>query len=538
MAQWWNDWELRILVLASLIAQYFLVLLASVRKFYIPSWLRFLYRLAHMGSDALAIFAIATLFSRQKNGPSCSYTPGSRDLELLSAPILLMHLGGQVVITSYKIEDNEGWTRYIKTSLSKVAIALYVFYKTWSSNDKKLLAATVLLFIVVLIRCFHKALTLKGTSFNALREANLCEVNIDHQIEQLLHFIEQAKQFMDRAVTPRTQGIPILPCQLFLDFPCSYSDRLVMLKYFWWLRRESAYGAIEGALSNMTNILYTKDLIRTRYLKISFKNDSAPIFFRHLTQDLICGTLLIVIYLAFGMPQEVAKGSTDSVLTECLFVLTVILEFIYMSRCMFSRETFSGRILQHNLIRLFAHNRRHSTLRSIAGWLQCKDLLDGFWSMVPINSCKEITELVLLHVETGWKEYIRDPYSYRMFNDTRGEWTLARNRCLQQLGWSTRMPLDESVILWHLATDFCIHHRDHTSPDDIASARRCTEMSNYMVHLLSDNPEMLTPGSRKWLLATVCNKELERSYSRKRGLRGTKKSLLGEYLRNANRQQV
>jgi hypothetical protein len=121
MAQWWDDWELRILVLASLSAQYFLVLFAGVRKFYIPPWMRFSFRMAHIGSDALALFALATLFSSRRAGPRCSYAPGSRDLELLWAPILLMHLGGQVVITTYKIEDNEQWRRYLLTSLSKVS---------------------------------------------------------------------------------------------------------------------------------------------------------------------------------------------------------------------------------------------------------------------------------------------------------------------------------------------------------------------------------------------------------------------------------
>jgi hypothetical protein len=112
-----------------------------------------------------------------------------------------------------------------------------------------------------------------------------------------------------------------------------------------------------------------------------------------------------------------------------------------------------------------------------------------------------------LHVETGWKEYIRDPHSYRMFNDTKGEWTLARNRCLPQLGWCLKRPFDESIVLWHLATDLYIHHTC-TSLDDHVSARHCKVMSNYMVHLLSDNPEMLMPGSRERLSATAY-KELE-----------------------------
>ncbi|XBI59961.1 hypothetical protein VPH35_040936 [Triticum aestivum] len=121
IAQWWDEWQMRILVLASLGAQYLLVYFAVVRRFHIPPWVKVLFRLAHIGSDTLALFAIATLFNRQKAGPCCSYARGSRDLELLWAPILVMHLGGQVVITSYNIEDNEQWSRHILTSLSKVS---------------------------------------------------------------------------------------------------------------------------------------------------------------------------------------------------------------------------------------------------------------------------------------------------------------------------------------------------------------------------------------------------------------------------------
>ena len=36
--QWWEEWQLRILVLASLSAQYFLVLSARARKLHLPPW--------------------------------------------------------------------------------------------------------------------------------------------------------------------------------------------------------------------------------------------------------------------------------------------------------------------------------------------------------------------------------------------------------------------------------------------------------------------------------------------------------------------
>jgi hypothetical protein len=75
--------------------------------------------LAYLGGDALAIYALATLFNRNKKD---QHQPvhGNRDLEVLWAPILLMHLGGQMNISAYNIEDNELWRRHILTAVAQV----------------------------------------------------------------------------------------------------------------------------------------------------------------------------------------------------------------------------------------------------------------------------------------------------------------------------------------------------------------------------------------------------------------------------------
>jgi protein-S-isoprenylcysteine O-methyltransferase Ste14 len=118
--QWWDESQLRVLVLASLGIQYFLMFFAVGRKFSVPSWFRFVIWLLYLGNDALAIYALATLFNRQKKPSS---TNVSRNLEVLWAPIMLMHLGGQVFITAYNIEDNELWTRHIVTALSQASFS-------------------------------------------------------------------------------------------------------------------------------------------------------------------------------------------------------------------------------------------------------------------------------------------------------------------------------------------------------------------------------------------------------------------------------
>jgi hypothetical protein len=119
--QWWDVWQLRILVLGSLSFQYFLFVAAALRKRRIPSWFRFLTWLAYLGSDALAIFALATLFNRHKKEEWVSTHRSDVSLEALWAPILLLHLGGQDGITAHSIQDNQMWKRHVLTAISQVS---------------------------------------------------------------------------------------------------------------------------------------------------------------------------------------------------------------------------------------------------------------------------------------------------------------------------------------------------------------------------------------------------------------------------------
>lgn len=118
--QWWQEWQLRVLVLSSLGAQCYLALFASARKKHNRPLFRFSIWLAYLGGDALAIYALAILFNRQRK-LQYSSTNGSHVLEVLWAPILLWHLGGQVNISAYNIEDNELWSRHVLTAVSQVS---------------------------------------------------------------------------------------------------------------------------------------------------------------------------------------------------------------------------------------------------------------------------------------------------------------------------------------------------------------------------------------------------------------------------------
>ena len=153
--RWWQEEQLRILVLGSVVTQLFLIASTSLRKRAIHPCLRLIW-LAYLGSDALAIYALATLFNRRKEEQSSL-------LVLLWAPILLMHIGGHGVVTAYTIEDNELWLRHAVTASSQIAVAVYVFCKSWPAiaGDKLLLGAAVLLFLQGADECIWKPYRLR-----------------------------------------------------------------------------------------------------------------------------------------------------------------------------------------------------------------------------------------------------------------------------------------------------------------------------------------------------------------------------------------
>ncbi|CAN6225439.1 unnamed protein product [Urochloa humidicola] len=65
---WWEEWQLRILVLGSLFLQFVLFAGSMLRNYRNPLS-RLCIWLAYLGADALAIYALATLFNRHKQPP-------------------------------------------------------------------------------------------------------------------------------------------------------------------------------------------------------------------------------------------------------------------------------------------------------------------------------------------------------------------------------------------------------------------------------------------------------------------------------------
>ncbi|KAF7067361.1 hypothetical protein CFC21_073259 [Triticum aestivum] len=610
-------------------------------------------------------------WKRRQGRQDCSSGQGNSILEVVWAPVLLIHLGGQDLITAYNIEDNELWTRHIFTSVSQVTVAIYVFCKSWPGGDMRLLLASICLFVVGILKCVEKPQALRSASINSLVSSSgpALRRNTDGEggINSLEDYVKKARAFVqtnprhqaqegdaqaqgeDAAMDieadyqPRAHGevttMDIQPdhhplssstwksrlnqiieersrrykqrvkeikslvddynmtlevYKLFLDLASSYHDRLAILEFIWVRDGNQAYGLLQNRLSGAFDLLYTKRKMFSLMEKRRKENSTIWVFLSDcvrvsaaflpwaaislfhkshrdaynandvkVTYALLCCTAVLEICSSCmtmrdqgyaGSDQgEASSGSRVAkykqarrrvvlhlrvivIWFQCPPIMDWLANLLRALRQFSSKALLNSFVAQYNLVWFFACNKRRSSWKMhIAKFFNCKDFVDQYCgSMVPCNSTVAITELVLEYVKKGWEDQIKDADSYWKFNDRRGWGTLQVNKCDQELGYSLRRPFDESVLLWHIATDFCFYYIGASADHQCATAQciqdasgeghgcavwcersphheranRCRELSNYMIYLLFINPEMLLPGTRRNLFTTA-NADLE-----------------------------
>ncbi|XP_066341134.1 uncharacterized protein [Miscanthus floridulus] len=537
---WWEEWQLRVLVLSSVAVQVLLIIFSSLRRFTIPGWVRSITWLAYLAGDAVAIYALATLFNRHKDQGGGGSNIST--LEVMWAPVLLLHFGGHDGITAYNIEDNELWSRHVVTAVSQVTVAIYVFCKSWPPDgDKRLLLAGILLFLPGVLKCFAKPWALKSASIYSLvsssRDATARQ-NEEEDMYPLQEYVKRAKEFLDvqehgkerDQVRKQLLVLGEVSDKLFVDLSSPYPLRLRILKYFWGISQDTAYGHAQGGLVAAFLLLYTR--LKTAgfvtYTEVALGLNSCD-FLKISCRCLIQLSRMVLPWASIGLfhrshhSEEARNDIIDVKITYAIFCCTAVLEFFAafpfgfwdLDNVYLSQERvvkWPQMVAQYSFIGYFASNKKHSSWMRIADIFGCKDFVDQrILCMKPCSSSARISRLVLGYLKDGWKEEIHDAPSYRRFNDHSTHWPKLLGYLEEghHVGFSSSMrkrAFDESVLLLHIATDFCfflsLAASEHTcglDDSDCSACKvvQCNEMSNYMVYLLFVNPEMLLPGTRR-----------------------------------------
>ncbi|KAM0841574.1 hypothetical protein ACQ4PT_058922 [Festuca glaucescens] len=559
--QWWDDWQLRILVLGSLGLQWFLLLAAPMRKFSIPRIFRTCIWLAIISSDALAIYALATLFNRHSRASgNCGnqqqqHSSSILDLEVLWAPVLLIHLGGQKEMAVNVMEDDALWIRHTVTLVSQVAVALYTFCISWhSSSDWKLLVAAVLLFVVGVASLSEKPFALNRAKIN--RQAALSSQGQG----------TKKKSRKKPVALSETDKVWMLLSDMS---PLAAADELVA---------RNRASSVEDVLPP----LLVAEKALPRWLGYAFAFIYAPATVAVTPLYLLYHLLVVPILhmaalLLFAISDKNPYKRADVKITYIILCLTAALDvlqvFVGQLLCRLMSKTTVPALCQtvasYNLIDTalweanngwifkFARSMRSCFCRpqhyGQVGAIVMTDLVDARGR--DLASYRVFDAAADTNTRTSIEGVNEDGTDGRPIERLSSNWALSKElqeHCGVQVRNSLcNVSFDRSVLLWHIATDLCRRcsignadfvddggeqgaPADEEGVEDSPEQRRhrrdlvllrlhrecAVAISDYMAHLLHVSPEMLMTGSRHHLISEAAE-EVKYFFFRKKKKKNT-----------------
>lgn len=120
-----DKWNIRGLVILSLVFQTSLIFLAPLRKRTSKKLLAMILWTAYLLADWTANYAVAQITKNQGKEPKPDDPPKNKKLLALWAPFLLLHLGGPDTITALALEDNALWARHLFGLVSQALAGKY-----------------------------------------------------------------------------------------------------------------------------------------------------------------------------------------------------------------------------------------------------------------------------------------------------------------------------------------------------------------------------------------------------------------------------
>ncbi|KAJ3705239.1 hypothetical protein LUZ61_008944 [Rhynchospora tenuis] len=326
--------------------------------------------------------------------------------------------------------------------------------------------------------------------------------------------------------------------RLFVDLILSYKDREDSQKYFEDLKFEQAYKLIEIELSWMYDILHSKASLIFAYKHYGWLSriftlviTTAALVLFAISDHSVYGHFEIILtYVLLGgaIGLEIIAFAymllsfwTYAVIRDSGYCKSSVQDFLFhvqeMVRPM-EKSRWSDKMAQYSLI-TYSLEDQPSQLKPIM-----KDLgLQYIWDHLYATS---VAVLKFFGLKETWDHYryatyvtvsealksqvfqelikkmksIEDRASYKRITEHRGQWALQRMGYYQEFGWSVEAEFDESILLWHIATDLLFHEEKYTPEDRLISQH----ISNYMLFLLIVRPFMMPAGIGQIRFGDTC----------------------------------
>ncbi|XP_042478986.1 uncharacterized protein LOC122059954 [Macadamia integrifolia] len=551
----WIEWELRALVLASLFTQILLISSATIRKYTASRKIGFLIWSCYLLADWVATLALGVLAKSLMNNCEGGFQnqPGSSkndadELKAIWAPFLLLHLGGPDNITAFSLEDNELWLRHFLGLLFQVGTAFYIFIMS-SLAEAKLRVITILMFTGGIIKYVEKTLALMNASRDNFRKSMVTDPDPG---PDYAGFMEKYARHKNAGLKPNI-GILVEPSKpitikdevleielilrahylfrmlkrIMVDLILTYQDRNDSQSCFRGKSWDEAFKLIEIELGFLYEILYTKaSVVYTlkgwilRFISVSSIIAVSIIFFAFTDQKQRYHKIDVTItyVLLSGAIALELWSLTRLLFTDWTVVWMMKKENLNrLARFLFkaishvmppNQSRWSNSMAQYNLIE-FCLKDQPFFWGKVMELIRVKDLFDNHWHRTYKNISKDLKKFIYEYLEHNLETERSDPaLSHQELRTSRGQLALQMTNADEILHNSIKAEFDESILLWHIATDFCYYldmeGEKNQSETVLSNQRRSRDISNYMLYLLISRPFMLTAGIGQIRFGDTC----------------------------------
>ncbi|KAK2643911.1 hypothetical protein Ddye_019106 [Dipteronia dyeriana] len=532
----WKEWELRALVLISLLVQIILIVLGNRRRYIPKTWIKCVVWSAYLLADSVATIALGLLL----NDLGQVYEDGGNldsesELKALWAPFLLLHLGGPDTITAYSLEDNELFLRHAFQLAVQTGATLLIFFLGWNGSRHSFLSIPMI--FVGVIKYGERTWSLWSASSDRLRDTmltpadpgpNYSKLADEYALKHAEGFYVEVEELKDdqggidlpesaAKSTPDANNIRTAHAlfgtfkRLFADLILSFQDREKSLSIFQSLSHDidRAFHVIAIELGFMYDLLYTKaSVVYTPWGLIS----------RGITTSL---TFLVLVIFSVSNKRKYSK-KVDVYITFLLLVVAIILE-IYAALLLLFSDQSKRWLIAHKRTCIVKFINRYSTiLVKVPRWsnymtkysITCFCLKEK-----PGHKILRLFHLDKLREKHRYKTYEVVPESlkkfifkhvgqkYTQFKEKQGTNASIRDLYAQPVGsvvlkkynlldhqeWSNKIEFDQSILIWHIATDLCYFSGIDQDSND-SNCKTSKLLSDYMLYLLVMHPFLLPVG--------------------------------------------
>ncbi|KAG4908247.1 hypothetical protein AAZX31_20G182500 [Glycine max] len=506
----WNVLELRCVVLLSFFLQVFLIFFGNRRKYIANTWLHVCVWLTYLLADLVATFALGKL-SRDIN-------PSTDPNFVIWVPFLLVHLGGPDTITAYGLEDNELWLRHLLGLFSQLAVASYVVYSSWNGNN--LNYVTIPVMVVGIIKYGERTWSLWLGSSKKFRKSILPPPDAGPNYAKFMdNYTAKEAEGYKVELKGEWESTPILldhppgtianesvPDALLLQdgfyfleiFECLFADLILSIQdhrssqHFFQNRSwEHAYKVIEVELGLMYDKLYTKAVVtysRPLGLVLKFVTFSCTLF----------------AFIAFYCLIDKAHIDYDQIITLVLFAGAIFLEIYAVIVLLCSSQTMHWLSSKHKSRKVdllykaiacfqrcfqLSHTKRWSNLMTqfnlisfclkdepvkcinVQKFLGVYEFFEKSYYQHTHAVQEELKKLIFEQIlDKSWDA--KDTKACKTLCALRGDRVLHKRKC-RFIDWSTEVEFDQSLLLWHIATDLCYYSDKSKSDESDESDENC-----------------------------------------------------------------